>query len=60
MKEKIESQLADVESQMSQAAQNYRDILAGLSQQQLNLQQALVLAAVVPPDVQTILDDAAK
>ncbi len=60
MKEKIELQLADIEAQMGQVAQDYRGQLHTLSNQQLKLQQALLYATDVPPDVQVILDDAAK
>lgn len=60
MKEKIELQLSEIDCQMQQAAQDYRDIICDLAMQQSNLQQALLYATDIPPDVQAILDEADK
>lgn len=60
MKEKIELQLADIANQMKQNAENYRAVNDALAAQELLLNQALALAQDVAPDVQAILDDAAK
>lgn len=60
MRDKIELQLADISNQMDQAALDYRTNVAGLAAQQSKLQQALLYATDIPPDIQTILDDAAK
>ncbi len=60
MKEKIELQLVQIQTQMTDAYKSYLALVADLNDQQDKLQQALLYATDVSPDVQKILDDAAK
>lgn len=60
MKEKIELQLADVAAQIEQANNDYVALVHALNAQAAKLQLALIYASDKEPDVQAILDDAAK
>lgn len=58
MKAKIEAQLLEIANQIDQANQDYIDKVHALNAQQVLLEQALLYATDVPPDVQVILDAA--